>query len=177
MHTNYDLDKLSFLVIDDNTYMRRILRSILHGIGVRNVFEAEDGASGFEAMTHFNPDIVILDMQMPIFDGIEFLNLIRNPNNEFAFIPIIVVSAHLEADKIIAARNSGANEFLAKPVSSEQMLKRIVNVIENPRPFVNTPSYFGPCRRRMTQKYKGEERRKNNDEKYMVQMAAITVVG
>ncbi|MGL1919844.1 MAG: response regulator [Hyphomicrobiales bacterium] len=171
MATNYHLDRLSFLVIDDNAYMRRIIRSILHGLGIRNVFEAEDGASGFEAMGHHNPDIVILDMLMPIFDGIEFLNLIRTPTNEHAFIPIIVVSAHLEKERIAAARNAGANEFLAKPVSSDQLLNRILNIIENPRPFVNATSYFGPCRRRVNLKRKGADRRTNNDEKYMVPMA------
>lgn len=169
--TNYHLDRLSFLVIDDNAYMRRIIRSILHGLGIRNVLEAEDGASGFEAISHYNPDIVILDMLMPIFDGIEFLKLIRTPTNENAFIPIIVVSAHLEPDKINAARNAGANEFLAKPVSSDQMLNRILNIIENPRPFVNATNYFGPCRRRVNMKRKKPDRRKTNNEKYMVTMA------
>lgn len=169
--SNYHLDRLSFLVIDDNAYMRRIIRSMLHGLGIRNVYEAEDGASGFEAMGHHNPDIVILDMLMPIFDGIEFLNLIRTPTNEYAFIPIIVVSAHLEKDRMSAARNAGANEFLAKPVSSDQLLNRILNIIENPRPFVNATSYFGPCRRRAMTKYKGEERRLNNNETFFVPMA------
>ncbi|MCJ8325250.1 MAG: response regulator [Rhizobiales bacterium] len=172
MYLNYHLDRLSFLVIDDNAYMRRIIRSILHGVGVRNVFEAEDGASGFEAMTHYSPDIVILDMMMPIFDGLEFLNLIRSPTNEHAFIPIIVISAHLEADKIMAARNAGANEFLAKPVSSDQLMKRILSVIERPRPFVNTPNYFGPCRRRTHKPFKGDERRLNIDEKFMVPISS-----
>ena len=163
MYPNYHLDRLSFLIIDDNTYMRRIIRSILNGVGIRNITEAEDGAAGFEAMTHYNPDIVILDMLMPIFDGIEFLNLIRTPTNEHAFIPIIVISAHLESEKIIAARNAGANEFLAKPVASKDLLSRIINVIDNPRPFVNTPAYFGPCRRRANIKIKFRDRRKNND--------------
>lgn len=171
MRPNYHLDRLNFLVIDDNAYMRRIIRSILHGLGIRNVFEAEDGAAGFEALSHYNPDIIILDMLMPIFDGIEFLNLIRNPNNEFAFIPIIVISGHVEADRINAARNAGCNELLAKPVSSQELLKRILNVIENPRPFVNTPAYFGPCRRRTNMNYKGNDRRKNVDEKFFVQIA------
>lgn len=170
--SNYNLDRLSFLVIDDNAYMRRIIRSILHGLGIRNVFEAEDGASGFEAMGHYNPDIVILDMLMPIFDGIEFMKLIRNPENEHAFIPIIVVSAHLEKERINAARNAGANEFLAKPVSSDQMLNRILNIIENPRPFVNSTGYFGPCRRRVNINRKAGDRRKTNDEKYLVPMAS-----
>ncbi len=172
MHSNYHLDRLSFLVIDDNTYMRRIICSILHGAGIRNVYEAEDGVSGFESIENHKPDIVILDMVMPIFDGLEFLKLIRTPTNPHAFIPVIVISSHLENDRIAAARNAGANEFLAKPVSAEQLLNRIINVIDNPRPYVNAPGYFGPCRRRIQAPIKFDDRRKKNDEEYLVPMAS-----
>src|SRR5262247_2128331 len=54
-----DFNRLRFLVIDDNTHMRRIVRTLLHGFGAREVYEAEDGASGLEAFTHFAPDIII----------------------------------------------------------------------------------------------------------------------
>src|SRR4029434_430033 len=66
-----DFNRLRFLVIDDNAHMRRILRTLLHGFGAREVYEAEDGAAGLEAFTHYMPDIVITDWAMPIFDGLE----------------------------------------------------------------------------------------------------------
>jgi hypothetical protein len=53
-----DFNRLRFLVIDDNAHMRRILRTLLHGFGTREVYEAEDGAAGLEAFTHYLPDIV-----------------------------------------------------------------------------------------------------------------------
>src|SRR4051794_10785218 len=74
-----DFNKLRFLVIDDNAHMRRILRTLLHGFGAREVHEAEDGASGLEAFTHYVPDIVITDWAMPIFDGLELAQMIRQP--------------------------------------------------------------------------------------------------
>ena len=63
-----DFHRLRFLVVDDNAHMRRILRTLLHGFGAREVYEAEDGAAG-RAFTHYSPDIVITDWAMPIFDG------------------------------------------------------------------------------------------------------------
>ena len=64
-----DFNRLRFLVIDDNAHMRRIIRTLLHGFGAREVYEAEDGAAGLESFTHNLPDIVILDWAMPMFDG------------------------------------------------------------------------------------------------------------
>src|SRR6202043_545422 len=55
-----EFSKLRFLVVDDNAHMRRILRTLLHGFGAREVYEAEDGATGLDAFTHFMPDIVLV---------------------------------------------------------------------------------------------------------------------
>ena len=52
-----DFNRLRFLVIDDNAHMRRIVRTLLHGFGAREVYEAEDGAAGLDAFTHYLPDI------------------------------------------------------------------------------------------------------------------------
>ena len=76
-----DFNRLRFLVIDDNAHMRRILRTLLHSFGTREVYEAEDGASGLEAFMHFIPDIVICDWVMPIFDGLELTQMMRQPEN------------------------------------------------------------------------------------------------
>ena len=66
-----DFNKLRFLVCDDNPHMRRILRTLLHSFGAREVYEAEDGATALEMYSHYVPDIVITDWAMPIFDGLE----------------------------------------------------------------------------------------------------------
>src|SRR6266540_1123646 len=74
-----DFNRLRFLIIDDNAHMRRIMRQLLHGFGTREVYEAEDGAAGLEAFTHYMPDIVITDWAMPIFDGLELTHMLRRP--------------------------------------------------------------------------------------------------
>jgi CheY-like chemotaxis protein len=157
-----DFNRLRFLVIDDNAHMRRILRTLLHGFGAREVYEAEDGAAGLEAFTHNIPDIVIADWAMPIFDGIELTQMIRQPSaNANPYVPIIMLTGHSEKKRVMAARDGGVTEFLAKPISANALYQRILSVVVNPRPFIKTKTYFGPDRRRNTgANYVGPERRK-----------------
>jgi two-component system chemotaxis response regulator CheY len=157
-----DFNRLRFLVIDDNAHMRRILRTLLHGFGAREVYEAEDGASGLEAFTHFMPDIVIADWVMPIFDGLELAQMIRQPGaNANPYVPIIMLTGHSDKKRVMIARDAGITEFLCKPISAKSLYERILNVIAKPRPFVKTKTYFGPDRRRnVNPNYSGLERRK-----------------
>jgi CheY-like chemotaxis protein len=157
-----DFNKLRFLVIDDNAHMRRILRTLLHGFGARDVYEAEDGAAGLEAFTHYVPDIVLTDWAMPIFDGLELAQMIRQPGaNANPFTPIIMLTGHSEKRRVMAARDAGITEFMVKPISAKALYQRILNIVANPRPFIKTKSYFGPDRRRnVNANYAGPERRK-----------------
>src|SRR4029079_18757755 len=143
-------------------HMRRIVRTLLHGFGARDVYEAGDGAAGLDAFTHHVPDIVMTDWAMPIFDGLELTQMIRQPGaNANPFVPIIMVTGHTEKDRVTAARDAGITEFLAKPISAKALYQRIVNVVANPRPFIKTKTYFGPDRRRNPNaNYVGPDRRK-----------------
>jgi len=144
---NLDLGSLTFLVVEDSAYMRTILRTMLQGFGARRIVEAEDGASGLEAMERANPDIVICDWVMPILDGADMVRMIRNPANPFAYVPIIMVTGHTERSRIMEARRLGIHEMLCKPISAKALYQRVINVILNPRDFVKTPTYFGPAPR------------------------------
>ena len=165
-----DFEKLRFVVADDNAHMRRIVRTLLRAFGSREIQEAEDGASALEAVENFMPDILITDIKMPIFDGIELTQMIRNPDgSKHPFLPIIMLTAYSERRRVIMARDAGATEFLCKPVSANALYKRIQNVIENPRPFVKVGTYFGPDRRRnLDTSFSGDERRTNSQNNYMV---------
>ena len=147
-----DFNRLRFVVVDDNAYMRRIVRTLLHGFGAREVYEAEDGAAGLEAFTRNVPDIVITDWAMPIFDGLELTQMIRQPGaNANPFVPIIMLTGHSEKRRVTAARDAGVTEFLVKPLSAKALYERILSVVLSPRPFVRTKTYFGPDRRRSIQ--------------------------
>ncbi len=119
-----DFNRLRFLVIEDSAHMRRILRTLLNGFGAREVYEAEDGASGLEAFTHFMPDIVIVDWVMPIFDGLELAQMIRQPGaNANPYVPIIMLTGHSDKKRVMVARDAGITEFLCKPISAEVALR------------------------------------------------------
>ena len=173
-----EFSKLRFLVIDDNAHMRRILRTLLHGFGARDVNEAEDGASGLEAFTHYIPDIIITDWAMPIFDGLELTQMVRQPGaNANPYVAIIMLTGHSEKKRVTAARDAGITEFLAKPISAKGLYERIVNVVACPRPFVKTSTYFGPDRRRMINpNYTGAERRKGGKADVIRQPALLEKV-
>jgi len=159
-----DFNRLRFLVIDDNAHMRRILRTLLHGFGAREVYEAEDGAAGLEAFTHYAPDVILTDWVMPIFDGLELAQMIRQPGaNSNPYVPIIMLTGHSEKKRVVSARDAGVTEFLAKPISAKALYERILNVVANPRSYIKSKTYFGPDRRRNANtSYAGGERRKGS---------------
>ncbi len=159
-----DFNRLRFLVIDDNAHMRRILRTLLNGFGSREVYEAEDGPSGLEAFTQYSPEIVITDWVMPGLDGLELTRMMRQPDaHGNAYVSIIMLTGHSEKARVVAARDAGITEFLAKPISAKGLYQRIINVVANPRPFIRTKTYFGPDRRRnVNPNYTGPERRKGD---------------
>lgn len=170
-----DYSKLRFIVIDDNTYMRRVFKALLHGFGAREVLEAEDGAAGLEAFMTYAPDVVILDWEMPILDGLEVTRMIRQPTTSVnPFVPIIMVTGHSEKRRVVMARDTGINEFLVKPISSKALYDRVLAVVAYPRQFVRTRAYFGPDRRRgVNASYSGPERRKPDSDAEIIKPRAL----
>src|SRR5437016_1684035 len=170
-----DFNRLRFLIIDDNANIGRMVRTLLHGFGTREVYEAEDGAGGLEAFNHYSPDIVLCDWAMPIFDGLELAQMIRQPGaNSNPYVPIIMLTGHSEKKRVVAARDAGVTEFMAKPISANALYQRILNIVANPRPFIKTKTYFGPDRRRtVNPNYSGPERRKGGKADVIQQPALL----
>ncbi len=142
-------EHLKALVVEDNSHMRGILRALLADLGINEVFEAADGGRAFALLPLAKPDFVVTDLAMAPVDGIAFTRELRNsPESPNPFLPVIMVSGHTERARIIAARDAGVTEFIAKPITARNLFLRISLVIDRPRPFVRAPSYFGPDRRR-----------------------------
>ena len=158
---NYDLANLSFLVVDDNDHMRRLIVSLLKAMGVRRTREAEDGAHALNVLKQFDADMIIVDWNMEPVDGLEFAKRVRTSDDSpNIYVPLIMLTGHTDASKVFQARDAGVNEFLAKPVSAKKLYLRIKAIIDTPRQFIRTPTYFGPDRRRKDDPtYKGPERR------------------
>ena len=163
--SGYRFDRLKILVVDDNQHMRKLVVAILQAFGTRQIFEAADAQSAWTLLFDHNPDVILLDWQMPGLSGLDLVKMVRSdPHTPNPFVPIIMVTGHTHIDHVRLARDAGVNEFLAKPVSVKSVLARLISVIEYPRPFVRTGSYFGPCRRRrQSEEYKGPERRSGGE--------------
>jgi CheY-like chemotaxis protein len=139
------LQSIEVLVIDDNQYMRKVIRNILLGIGVKNVHEAVDGISGLEAIRMLAPNLVILDWEMPLLNGAELVRIVRSPGNfPVPDVPIIMLTGHVQRWRVVEAANLGVNEFLKKPVSGKSLLDRMVAILTRPRPMVRLGTYYGP---------------------------------
>jgi YesN/AraC family two-component response regulator len=125
-----DFDRLRFLVIDDNAHMRRILRTLLHGFGTREVYEAEDGAAGLEAFTHYMPDIVITDIYMPVMNGLEMVEQLRREGFDGEFV---ILSGYADFEYARKAMRLNIVDYLSKPATVQtitEVLERVISQVE-----------------------------------------------
>lgn len=155
------LAKLKVLVVDDNQHMTNIVKTILRGFDVKELFEAHNAVDAFNLLRTQTVDFVITDYAITPVDGCHFTRMLRNSvESTHQFVPIIMLTAYAERSKVEQARDAGVTEFCAKPVTATELYKKVCAVINTPRSFIRTPVYFGPDRRRRRDdSYGGEERR------------------
>ncbi len=154
------LKPISFLIVDDKSYMRHVMKGILESLGAKTIDEAEDGRSALMSMRSWPPDIVLTEFRLHPMSGFELLKAIRAEKGTVRFTPVIMVTSETRREKVILARNAGITEFVAKPFNAKNLILRIREVVERPRPFVDAGVYFGPDRRRRTEILaEGEDRR------------------
>lgn len=106
---------LKFLIIEDDDGMRTILRSLLKKKFESEVIEAENGKIGLDLLKESVPDFVILDVSMPVMDGIETLKNIRS-NILFLKIPVMIITAHNDKKTVGALMDMGITDYLVKPI-------------------------------------------------------------
>jgi len=183
----YDLERLNILVVEDNSFVRGIFEQLLRGFHVGFVGTAKNGADAVESLKHaqlfsqmrgpMEVDLVISDLIMAPVDGLLLLRWIRgskeSPNR---FLPFIMLSGAADAGYVASARDLGASEFLAKPFSAESVYKHLLEIIDHPRPFIATQTYFGPDRRRRQGVPPGKERRLTMDKDITVVYSADRIV-
>ncbi len=160
-----NLRDLVILVADPNAYARRITNGILRGFGANKVLEVEHSLSLFQVLTGQKIDILLCDMRLPPHGGLMLTRSIRrNTNNENRTIPILLMSSETGETTIKNARDAGANIVVAKPMSPKSLYDRLSWIAFNPRPFVDTPTYFGPDRRFKIEGYPGGVGRRKGDK-------------
>lgn len=142
-------ENLKALIVEDNTHMRSLLRALLNALGIKDISEAIHGQAGLAVLRDRKIDLVLTDLAMAPMDGLELTRHLRNDENSpNPFVPIIMITGHTEKYRVEAARDAGVTEFLAKPITAQNLFARITEILERPRAFARCDSYFGPDRRR-----------------------------
>jgi two-component system chemotaxis response regulator CheY len=121
--------KTRFLVVDDFSTMRRIVRNLLKELGYTNVDEAEDGALGLAKLRSEKFDFVISDWNMPNMDGLEMLKSIR-ADPALAKLPVLMVTAEAKKENIIAAAQAGASGYVVKPFTAATLDEKLAKIFE-----------------------------------------------
>jgi two-component system chemotaxis response regulator CheY len=121
------------LIAEDNQYLRKLIRNLLVNVGIKRIDEVVDGLAGFEAVKSLDPDVVILDWDLPLLTGAELVRIIRTPGMlAKSSVPIIMFGASAERWRIAEARRLGVNSYLTMPISAKTLLDRIVSILAKP---------------------------------------------
>jgi len=144
------VESLCVLVVDDNQYMRKMVRNLLVNCGIKDIYEAADGIAALDMIRTIGPDVVILDWEMPLLSGAELVRIVRSPGVfPIPDIPIIMLTGHCERWRVVEAVRLGVNEYLTKPVSAKALHDRLISIMTQPRPVVQLGDYYGPEPRKM----------------------------
>lgn len=173
--TVYSLKNFTVLLVDDYEFMQDLCAMMLRAFGVGGIMVCNSGTEAIELLTITQSqarnnsvkgiDLILTDWMMPNGSGVELIDWVRNhQSDQIRFTPIMLLSAFTSEDIVGVSRDHGASEALVKPISAEKMAARILAMIDNPRPFVKTATFFGPDRRRKTVPRKDEDRRKMSAE-------------
>ena len=121
---------LKFLVVDDFSTMRRIVRNLLKELGYTNVDEAEDGAVALQKLKNSSFGFVISDWNMPNMDGLTLLQSIR-ADAQLKHIPVLMVTAEAKKENIIAAAQAGASGYVVKPFTAGTLDEKLAKIFQN----------------------------------------------
>ena len=126
-----DADKtLRFLVVDDFSTMRRIIRNLLKELGFANVEEAEDGAVALQMLKNAPYDFVVSDWNMPNMDGLALLQAIR-ADKSLKTLPVLMVTAEAKKENIVAAAQAGASGYVVKPFTAATLDEKLGKIFQN----------------------------------------------
>ncbi|MCF8476577.1 MAG: response regulator [Pseudolabrys sp.] len=164
-NSTINLKDLVILVADQNSYLRRVVNGMLRGFGANKVLEVEHCNGLFQALSSGKIDILLCDMRLPPHGGLKLTRTIRrNSDNENRTLPILLMSSDTSETTVKNARDAGSNIVVAKPMSPAALYDRLGWIVFNPRPFVDTASYFGPDRRFKIEGYPGGVGRRKGDK-------------
>jgi two-component system, chemotaxis family, chemotaxis protein CheY len=124
-----DPSKIKFLVVDDFSTMRRIVRNLLKELGFTNVDEAEDGVAALQKLQGGGFDFIVSDWNMPNMDGLTLLQTVR-ADAALKGLPMLMITAEAKKENIIAAAQAGASGYIVKPFTAATLNEKLTKIFE-----------------------------------------------
>jgi len=120
---------LKFLIVDDFSTMRRIVRGLLKEMGCNNADEAEDGAVALNMLKNSKFDFVVSDINMPNMNGFELLKAVKG-DESLRHIPVLMVTAEARKEDIVMAEQSGAAGYIVKPFTKATLEEKVQKILQ-----------------------------------------------
>jgi CheY-like chemotaxis protein len=166
-----NLSEIGFLVADPSDLYRELFRHLLFGFGAKTVLEASNGTTAARLLADRDVDFLIVAADLPVpgkekqsGSGIEFVRAMRLDTKHIRrAIPMVVTMGTARRVSVRQARDSGANFVVSKPVAPVVLYDRINWLARKPRPFRESPTYFGPDRRFHEEDHDGVPKRRHDD--------------
>ena len=119
---------MKFLVVDDFSTMRRIIKNLLHDLGYPNVSEADDGKTALPMLQAGNFDFLITDWNMPGMPGLDLIKAVR-ADAKLAKMPVLMLTAEAKREQIIEAAQAGVNGYVIKPFTAETLKEKLDKIL------------------------------------------------
>lgn len=144
-----DWSHLTVLLVDDESFVRTMVKQMLRTLGITEIREASEGAAALKELALFPPDLIICDLNMDPIDGLVFVQMLRRHDDvTLRDIPVIILSGKNDLGSVKEAAAKGINAYLVKPVSLHSLKARLESVLTEPRYVAVTerrnPSLNGP---------------------------------
>ena len=120
---------MKFLVVDDFSTMRRIIKNLLNDLGYANVTEADDGQTALPMLQAGGFDFLITDWNMPGMPGLDLLKAVRS-DPKLAKMPVLMLTAEAKREQIIEAAQAGVNGYVIKPFTAVTLKEKIDKILE-----------------------------------------------
>ena len=144
------IQDLEILIVDHNAHMRRITRMMLVNLGAKSVYEAADGLAALEVVRTSDPDVMVIERDVPVLNAPELLRIMRSPDLfPRPDLPVIMLTHSVRREEVMEALRLGAHELLVRPTSPQMLQDRLVSVMTNPRPMVKIGPYYVPQPRKI----------------------------
>ena len=120
---------IKFLVVDDFSTMRRIIKNLLHDLGYKNVSEADDGNTALPMLKTGKFDFLITDWNMPGMPGLDLLKAIR-ADGKLKEMPVLMVTAEAKREQIVEAAQAGVSGYVIKPFTAETLKQKLDKILD-----------------------------------------------